>query len=101
MPMGGVELSDSHPLFRGQKAGGLSYSRWRELLHEKLSELGYQSDEFGIHSLCTGRATTAANAGVLDRLFKWHGCWKSKGAKDRYVDGSLDTWFEVARHLGL
>ena len=111
MSKGGIQLSDSRPLFRGitktktgeklRTSGGLSYSRWRELLREKLSQLGYQPDKFGIHSLRAGGATAAANAGVLDRLFKRHGRWKSEGAKDSYVEDSLDTRLEVTRCLGL
>ena len=68
------------PLFRGivhtksgeqlRKKGGLSYTRMRELLLEKLSELGLDRKLFGLHSLRSGGASAAACAGVPDRLFK-------------------------------
>ena len=68
------------PVFRGvtatkngerlRKTGGLSYTRMRELLLSKLAQLGYDPALFGMHSLCAGGATAAANAGVEDRLFK-------------------------------
>ena len=57
---GNIELSSSQKLFRpigsGQidklrNTGGLSYSRMRELVKEKLDELGFQAIEFGLHSL--------------------------------------------------
>ena len=56
-----------------RKGGGLSYSRLRELLLEKISSLGMDPKLFGMHSLRAGGATAAANAGVPDRLFKLHG----------------------------
>ena len=51
-------------------SGSLTYSRLRELLRAKLAQLGYNSNEFGVHSLQVGGATRAAIAGVLDRLFR-------------------------------
>ena len=94
-----MEMSESRLLFRGickgkygEKlwySGGLSYSRWRELLCNKLRQLGFPPNSFGLHSLRAGGATAAANAGVHDRLFKRHGQWKSEGAKDGYIEDSL------------
>ena len=57
----------------------------RELFLDKLSELGLDPKQFGLHSLRGGWATEAAKAGVPDRLFKGHGQWKSESAKDGYV----------------
>ena len=48
-----------------------------------------------------GGATAAANAGVQDRLFKRHGCWKSESAKDVYVKDSAQRWLEVSKSLGI
>lgn len=45
----------------------------------------------GTHSLRSGGATAAANAGVPDRLFKRHGRWASESAKDGYVQDSLSS----------
>ena len=68
-----------------RRQGSLSYTRMRELLLEKLSQLGLDPKNFGLHSLRSGGASAAANAGVPDRLFKRHGRWKSENAKDGYV----------------
>ena len=67
----------------------------------KLLALGYSSEEFGLHSLYAGRASAAANAGVPDRLLKKHGRWKSKNAKDGYIENSLDSQLSVSRQIGL
>ena len=96
-----ISLSDSRYLFRGitktkngellRASGSLTYSRLRELLRIKLAQLGYNPDEFGVHSLQAGGAMKAANAGVPDRLFKHHGRWKSEAAKDGYIEDSVEN----------
>jgi len=48
-----------------------------------------------------GGATQAANAGVPDRLLKRNGRWKSKNAKDGYIEDSLEQRFFVTKQLGL
>lgn len=52
--------------------GLISYSWMRELFLSKLSALGYDAKQFGLHNLIAGGASAAANAGVQDRLFKQH-----------------------------
>ena len=84
-----------------RKSGGLSYSRLRELLLEKISQLGMDPGQFGMHSLRAGGATAAANAGVPDRLFKRHGRWRSESAKDGYVKDSLEKRLSVSKSLGV
>jgi len=54
---------------------GISYTRAREVVLDAFSQLGFPSRLFGLHSLRSGGATSAANAGVNDRLFKCHGRW--------------------------
>ena len=66
--------------------GSLSYTCLRL---NKLSHLGFHPKQFGLHSLQAGGASTAANAGVPDRLFKHHGHWCSASAKDGYVKDSV------------
>ena len=75
---GDVKLNSSQKLFRTivngkvdklRDTGGLSHSRMSELVKEKL---GFKAVEFGLHSLQSGGTTTAARAGVPDRLFKRH-----------------------------
>ena len=77
--LGAVTGASDKFLFRGlvktkggnqlRALGGLSYSRVRELVLEKLSALGLDKRLFGLHSLCSGGASTAAEACVPDRLF--------------------------------
>ena len=75
--------------YRLRPSGGISYSRVRELLLDKLKEVGLNPKEFGLHSLRSGGATAAANAGVPDRIFKRHGRWLSENAKDGYMKDKL------------
>ena len=55
----------------------------------------------GTHSLRIGGATAAAHAGVPDWLFKRHGRWASKSAKDGYVQDSLSSRLSVSKTLGI
>ena len=74
---------------RLRESGGFSYTRMRELALEKLSTIGLDPKRLCLHSLCSGGASAAANAGVRDRMFKRHGRWRSENAKDGYVIDSL------------
>ena len=73
----------------------------RELILEKLSAIGLDSRKFGLHSLRSGGASAAANAGVPDRMFKRHGRWRSENAKDGYVKDSFQERLLVSQKLGL
>lgn len=107
----GMLQSDSRFMFRpiiksvrGEKlreSGCLTYSRLRECFKAKLDELGFPSQQYGLHSLRSGGATAAANGGVPDRLFKRHGRWQSETAKDGYVEDSLKARLSVTDSLGL
>lgn len=109
--LAGLEHSSKLPLFRGvvhskngvrlRASGSLSYTRMRELLLGKLSQLGFDAKQFGLHSLRAGGATAAANAGVADRLFKRHGRWRSESAKDGYVKDSIPSLMSVSKSLDL
>ena len=79
----------------------ISYTRVRELLLEELKRVGVDQKAFGTHSLRSGGASAAANAGVPDRLFKRHGRWASEGAKDGYVKDNVERLLSVSRSLGL
>lgn len=82
-------------------AGGLSYTRLRELLLAKFEQLGYNRRCFSPHSLRAGGASAAANGNIVDRMFKRHGRWASESAKDGYVKDSLQERLKVSRSLGL
>lgn len=107
----GLSHSSSLLVFRGitrtkhgerlRGAGGLSYTRMRELFNAKWKELGFDVKQFGLHSLRAGGASAAANAGVPDRLFKRHGRWRSETAKDGYVKDSREALMSVSRSLEL
>ena len=89
---------------RGERlrpSGSISYTRMRELFLEKLTKLGFNAKVFSLHSLRSGGASTAANAGVPDRLFKRHGRWKSESAKDGYVKDSVASLLSVSKSLDL
>ena len=57
--------------------------------------------QFGLHSLRSGGATAAAQAGIPDRLLKCHGRWCSESAKDGYVKDSLTALMLVSESLNL
>lgn len=86
---------------RLRESGRISYSCLRDLFKRKLMHLGFEPSKYGLHSLRAGGATKAANAGVPDRLFKRHGCWKSENAKDGYVEDSIVKRLSVTEQLGL
>ena len=87
--------------YRLRPSGGISYSRVRELLLEKLKAVGLDPKQFGLHSLRSGGASAAANAGVPDRWFKRHGRWQSENAKDGYIKDTLENRLRVSKNLGL
>ena len=51
--------------------------------------IGLDGKQF-LHSLRSGGAFAAANAGVPDRCFKQHGRWANESAKDGYVQDKLE-----------
>ena len=53
----------------------MTYSKLREYFKSKVDELGFLSQQYGLHSLHAGGATAAAKSGVPDRLFERHGRW--------------------------
>ena len=79
----------------------LSYSRAREIVQEAFETIGLPKNTFGLHSLRSGGATTAANAGIPDRLFKKHGRWRSEKAKDSYVKHSIKSLLYISSKLGI
>ena len=60
---------DSGHVDKLRNTGGLSYSRMRELIKEKL---GFQAVEFRLHNLRAGDGTAVAVAGVPNRIFEKH-----------------------------
>ena len=83
------------------RSKGLSYSKLRELVLEALKVIVPDISAIGTHSLRSGGATAAANAGVPDRLFKRQGRWAGQSAKDGYVQDSLSSRLSVSKALGI
>jgi hypothetical protein len=83
------------------KSGQPCYSTVNEWFKDAARVLGLVSSKYGTHSGQKGGATRAANADVPDRLFKAHGGWRSKRAKDGYVLDRLQVRFSVTANMGL
>ncbi|XP_033725911.1 uncharacterized protein LOC117315697 [Pecten maximus] len=77
------------------------YSRLRESFLHHFSSVVPDISKYGLHSFRAGGATAAANGGVVDRLFKRHGRWRSETAKDGYVKDSVVERLSVSQNLGL
>ena len=106
----GINKELDLPLFRSLykvktghrvKRQGLSASRAREILKDKMKPIVSDISKFSLHSLRAGGASAAANAGVTDRLFKRHGRWLSDRAKDGYVKDNLQERLGVSYSLGI
>ena len=79
----------------------ISYSCIRDGFRRDLKNIGVDPFKFGLHSLRSGGATSAANSGINDRIFQLHGRWKSAEAKNIYVDDSIEQRLTVSKRLGL
>ena len=79
---------------------GITYTRAREIVKEAFQGFTDVS-KIAVHSLRSGGATAAANAGVKDRMLKRHGRWVSENAKDGYVKDNLDSMLSVSQSLGI
>lgn len=104
-----IKLDDELPLFRALappnssykvRNHGISYTRAREIIKEAFKDITDVSN-ISLHSLRSGGASAAANAGIPDRLFKRHGRWASENAKDSYIKDNLDKLLSVSRSLGI
>ena len=79
----------------------ISYNTMRQAFRRDLKTIGADPSKFGLHSLRSGGAATAANIGVSDRVTQRHGGWKSTKAKDIDFDDDLDQRLSVSKFLGL
>ncbi|XP_056016259.1 uncharacterized protein LOC125658242 [Ostrea edulis] len=79
----------------------ISYTRAREILLSALSSIGLNSKLFGLHSLRSGGATSAASSGVSDRLLKIHGRWKSDFSRDNYIKDCVQKQLHVTKNLNI
>ena len=79
----------------------LSYTRAMELFRHKLTSLGHNAKNYGLHSLRSGGATMAAANHIPDRLIKIHGRWRSDSSKDRYIQHTTQARIDLVTNLGL
>ena len=82
----------------------ISYTSCREILRNSLKLLGFNPDDYGLHSLRSGRITSVIRNScnsVSERLLKIHDRWKTDAAKDMCVKESLDNRLQVTKFLGL
>ena len=79
----------------------MSYSRVREIILQAIEPVTGDVSRYCLHSLRAGGASAAAHSGIEDRLFKYHGRWKSESAKDGYVKDSVSRKLSVSKSLGL
>ena len=78
----------------------MTYSQLRELLKNKLEELGYPSTEFGVHSLRAGGTTAAVERCISDRLFNKHVYCRLETGEDNYVEDILEQHVLVMEETG-
>ena len=89
------------------RSGKISCTTCRDILRDTLSQLGYNPNDYGLHSLRSGGITSAVRNSsnlIPERLLKIHGRWKSDSAKDMHVEESLENRLQVTnrtRYLGL
>jgi len=110
MAAGEISQTSNLCLFRGivrtkdgeklRPSGAVCYSTMRDLFCKKLEALGHSATGFGLHNLVNG-ASAASKAGVPDCLFKQHGRWKSKSAKDGYAEDPAENRLSVTRNIGI
>ena len=113
--LAGIHVRSNLPLFRrlvfhrsnssySLRDAIISYTSCREILRNSLKELGFNLDDYGLHSLRSGGITSVIRNScnsVSERLLKIHGRWKIDAAKDMYVKESLDNRLQVTKFLGL
>ena len=84
LDLSGIDVCSTLPLFRPLvfhrssssytlRGGKISYSTCREILRDSLSQLGYNPNDYGLHSLRSGGATSAVHYSghsIPERLLK-------------------------------
>ena len=107
--MAGIDFESDLSLFRGlnsvktktrMRKSKISYTRVKELVKEAFVD-SMDVNLIGVQSLRAGGASSSANNGSPDRLFKRHGRWSSENAKDGYIKDRLEDRLSVSRNLGI
>lgn len=109
----GIDNNSNLPLFRPLtihpsnssytlRSGKISYTRCREILRDCLNKLGYNSNDYRLHSVRSGGITSVvrnSSNSIPERPLKIHGRWKSDSSKDMYVEESLENRLQVPKYL--
>ena len=93
-----------HKTNKGHNASknkGVCYTTIRELFMEKMGTIRKNHENFGLHSLRSGGASSAAQNGVTDRLISKQGRWASEQGRNRYIKDDIRTRKSVTLSLGL
>ena len=75
----------------------LSYTRALELVRVQLKSIGLEPEEYGLHSMRSGRASLVAALRIPDRLIMRQGGWKSEESKNNYIKETRDTLLRISR----
>ena len=63
----------------------ISYSTHKQSFKNSFRDIVPDITNFSTHSARSGKATSAANSGILERDFQCHGRWASVSAKNTYI----------------
>lgn len=77
----------------------ISYATYRESFKRLFKDIVSDISRYSTHSMRSGGATLAANAGIPERQLQRHGRWKSTAAKDMYIKDSLRSRLSVSNSL--
>ena len=83
------------------KTKRISYFRIREIFKGYISEITTTLENFGLHSLRSGGASSSANNGVSDRLISKQSRWSSEKVKNGDIKDSANKRLTVSNTLGL
>ncbi len=81
------------------KKSVMKYSWARELFTKVLEDPGLHARKYGLHTLRSGGATTAAALGIADRLLQRQGGWRTEKAKNNYIRESRSSLLQVMRTI--